>query len=353
MARRHDGTTARRHEGEHMTRRDFLGALALAVPAGRATCASGAQSATIQTVRGSVAADTLGVTLPHEHVLVDFVGADRVSPARYDVDAALRKALPFLQQVHRLGGRTLVECTPAYLGRDVRLLERLSAASGLHILTNTGYYGAANDKFLPPQAFTETADQLAARWIAEARDGIDGTAIRPAFMKIGVDAGPLSAVDEKLVRAAARTHRATGLPIYSHTGDGIAAVAQLGVLEHERVALDAFVWTHAQNEKALTVHLSAARRGAWVAFDGLGRQSLDRYASVAVAFRDAGMLGRLLISHDAGWYRVGEPDGGEYRPHIDLFELFLPALRARGVSDAEIATLTTDNPRRALSPRSS
>ena len=335
-----------------MTRRDFLGAIALAVPAaGRATQAAGVQAAaTVQTVRGPVTAAALGVTLPHEHVLVDFVGADRVTPSRYDADAAFRKALPFLEQVRRLGGRTLVECTPAYLGRDVRLLERLSAASGLHLLTNTGYYGAVNDKFLPPHAFTETADQLAARWIAEARGGIDGTAIRPAFMKIGVDAGPLSAVDEKLVRAAARTHRATGLPIYSHTGDGAAAIAQLAVLEQERVGLDAFVWTHAQNEKDEAVHLAAARRGAWVAFDGLGRQSLDRYVGVVLAFRDAGLLNRLLISHDAGWYRVGEPDGGDYRPHTDLFELFLPALRARGVSDADIATLTTANPQRALTP---
>jgi phosphotriesterase-related protein len=303
----------------------------------------------VDTVRGPVAAGALGVTLPHEHVLVDFVGADRVSPARYDADSAFRKVLPHLEEIHKRGVRTLVECTPAYLGRDVRLLRRLSDASGLHILTNTGYYGAANDRFLPPHAFTETADRLAARWSAEARDGIDGTGIRPAFMKIGVDAGPLSAVDEKLVRAAARTHRATGLPIYSHTGDGVAALAEFAVLESEGVPLDAFVWVHAQNERDVAVHLGAARRGVWVAFDGLGAREVERYVGVTLAMRDAGLLGRLLISHDAGWYRVGEPDGGEYRPHTDLFTQFLPALRARGVSDADIATLTVQNPRRALS----
>jgi phosphotriesterase-related protein len=299
-------------------------------------------------VRGEVALDALGLTLPHEHVLVDFIGADRVSPSRYDADAAFRKALPHLEHIHRLGARTLVECTPAYLGRDVRLLRRLSEASGLHILTNTGYYGAAGDKFLPPHAFTESADQLAARWTAEARDGIDGSGIRPAFMKIGVDAGPLSAIDEKLLRAAARTHRATGLPIYSHTGDGAAALAELAVLADERVPLGAFVWVHAQNERDIAVHLDAARRGAWVAFDGLAERNVDRYVEATLAMRDAGLLGRLLISHDAGWYRVGEPGGGEYRPHTDLFTHFLPALRARGVSAAEIARLTVENPRQAL-----
>ena len=99
------------------------------------------------------------------------------------------------------------------------------------ILSNTGYYGAAEDKHLPAFAFTETADQLAARWIREAERGIDDTAIKPAFMKIGVDAAPLSEIDAKLVRAAAITHRATGLPIASHTGTGAAAMAELDLLD--------------------------------------------------------------------------------------------------------------------------
>lgn len=337
-----------------MTRRGFLALVPLTIPGTvKLLTVPGTVPVpgTVKTVRGEVAAADLGVTLPHEHVLVDFIGADRVSPARYDPDAAFRKALPHLEQVYRLGGRTVVECTPAYLGRDVRLLRRLSEASRLHILTNTGYYGAANDKFLPPHAVSETADQLAARWIAEAGDGIDGTGIRPAFLKIGVDAGPLSPVDEKLVRAAARTHRATGLPVYSHTGDGVAALAQLAVLEGERVPLGAFIWVHAQNERDDEIHRTVARRGAWVAFDGLGPQSLERYVAMTLAMREVGLLGRVLVSHDAGWYRVGEPDGGEYRSHDFLFTHFLPALRSRGMSEADIKTLVAENPQRALTPR--
>ena len=83
----------------------------------------------------------------------------------------------------------------------------MSEASGLHILSNTGYYGAAKDKHLPGFAFTESAEQLAARWTREFEQGIDGTSIKPAFMKIGVDEAPLSEVDAKLVRAAAITSR--------------------------------------------------------------------------------------------------------------------------------------------------
>src|SRR5207302_7308011 len=98
--------------------------------------------------------------------------------------------------------------TPAFIGRDPRVLAELSRRTGIHVLTNTGYYGAANDKFVPPHAFAESAEVLAARWIAEWHDGIDGTGVRPGFVKIGVDpaAGEpprLSGIDAKLGRAAA------------------------------------------------------------------------------------------------------------------------------------------------------
>jgi phosphotriesterase-related protein len=110
------------------------------------------QPAAIQSVTGDVTTDRLGLTLMHEHVLVDFIGADKVSPNRYSVDEAFKVVLPHLQQVRALGCETLVECTPAYLGRDPVLLRRLSEASGVRILTNTGYYGAAKDKHLPAHA---------------------------------------------------------------------------------------------------------------------------------------------------------------------------------------------------------
>src|SRR5262245_20064876 len=76
----------------------------------------------IDTVAGPIPADALGVTLMHEHVLVDFVGADQVNPSRYDPDQVFHAVLPHLRQARMLGCATLVECTPAYLGRDPRLL---------------------------------------------------------------------------------------------------------------------------------------------------------------------------------------------------------------------------------------
>jgi predicted metal-dependent phosphotriesterase family hydrolase len=303
----------------------------------------------VQTVAGVVPTTRLGLTLMHEHVLVDFIGADKASPGRYDATAAFRKVLPHLEQARALGCETLVECTPAYLGRDPALLRRLSEASGIHILTNTGYYGAANDKHLPAHAFTESADQLARRWIQESQDGIDGTSIKPAFMKIGVDGSPLSEVDAKLVRAAAITHRETGLPIASHTGSGAAAMEELDILEQAAVPLSSFIWVHAHNERDVSFHTRAAARGAWIEFDGVSPSSVARHVELTALMKARGLLDRVLVSHDAGWYRVGEPGGGQFRPYDSLFTVFVPALRAAGFQDDEIQRLLVINPRLALS----
>jgi predicted metal-dependent phosphotriesterase family hydrolase len=302
----------------------------------------------IATVTGQIERADLGTTLMHEHVLVDFIGADKASPSRYDADAVFAKVLPYLKQVKELGAASLVECTPAYLGRDPKLLARLSKASGLHILSNTGYYGARKHAHLPAHAFTETAEQVAARWIREHEQGIDGTGIRPALMKIGVDAGPLSEVNVKMVRAAAIAHRATSLPIAAHSGDGVAAFEELDLIEKAGAPLSAFIWVHANAEKDPDRHVKAAARGAWVEFDGIGEKSVERHVTLVMHMKAAGHLDRVLVSHDAGWYRVGEPDGGEFRPFDTLFTKFIPALKAAGATDADVRQLLVENPRRAL-----
>lgn len=345
-----------------LSRRSFvqrMGLTALAAPltaptAGpaRAQAVAGTPSARglVTTVRGPVAAGDLGMTLVHEHVLVDFVGADTVSPDRYVRDDAFRRALPFLREVRELGVRTLVECTPAYIGRDPQLLLRLSQATDLHIVTNTGYYGAANDKFVPAHAYRETAEQLAERWTREAEQGIEGTDVRPGFMKIGVDSGPLSAIDRKLVEAAAITCKATGLPIAAHTGDGLAAHAEMDVLDSTGVALDAFIWVHAQSETDTASIVRGAKRGAWISLDGVSESSAERHVALVVALADAGLLAHVLLSHDAGWYRVGEPAGGEYRPHTAAFTHVLPALRTR-LGESAVTQILVGNPARALARR--
>ena len=271
--------------------------------------------------------------LVHEHVMVDFIGADQIRPGRYDREEVFRIARPRLEEVKALGCRRLQECTPNFLGRDPELLARLSDAVGIEIWSNTGLYAAANHKYVPAFAKTETAEQLARRWIAEAREKW-----RPRFIKIGVNKGPLHELDRKIVRAAAIASRETGLTVASHTGDGAAALEQIGMVDPKK-----FVWVHAQSERDHTIHEKVARAGAWVEFDGIGPKSLDWHLECVRFMESKGLVGRTLISHDAGWYHVGEPNGGDYRGYTLLYSGFLPKL-----GGALAKTLLWDNPRAAF-----
>lgn len=305
-------------------------------------------SGVIMTVNGPVKAEYLGNTLPHEHIMVDFIGADSVSASRYDQDSVINKALPFLSRVNNYGTKTLIECTPNYLGRDPMLLKRLADSVGMHIVTNTGYYGAAKQKYLPRHVYHETAQQLADRWIKEAKEGIDGTGIRPGFLKLGADNGPLTPEQRKIVEAGAITHLATGLPIAIHTGDGAAAREELSILNAAGVSGEAFVWVHAQSERDSSVWIELARAGVWIELDGLNEDNVERYVAYFTIMKDNNLLGKLLISHDAGWYHVGEQGGGDYRDYDALPLKLVPALKNAGVSDRDLDRVFRINPATAF-----
>jgi phosphotriesterase-related protein len=337
-----------------MKRRSFLAAAASVAPGLRAavaqpTTGESAVMGRIITVQGPIPAKDLGVTLPHEHVMVDFIGADQVSPDRYDRDEVVRVAAPYLEAVQELGMDSLVECTPDYIGRDPVILRRLSEELGVHLLTNTGYYGAANDKFVPQHAFEETSDQLAARWIDEAEKGIGDTGVFPGFIKVGVDAGPLSEIDRKIVIAAAKAHQETGLPVACHTGDGAAAKDEITTFAGHGGDPSRFIWVHAQLESDPEVHAWAAEQGVWVEFDGIAPNSIEQHVKLVSAMNERGLLGKVLVSHDAGWYWVGEPGGGNYRGYETLFTGFIPALKETGLTGADTHALTVTNPAKAFS----
>jgi len=309
------------------------------------------KSLVLMSVSGEIPAFAAGVTLPHEHILVDFIGADSVSPDRYDSDSVFVQVLPFLEELKKHEVKTYVECTPNYLGRDVRLLKRLSEATGLNIITNTGYYGAANEKFLPAHAFTETAEGLAERWIDEWNKGIDGTGIKPGFIKLSADAGPLTETQRKIMKAGALAHLKTGLTIAVHSGDGNAAREELEIFIAHGVSPEAFVWVHAQNEKNFEVFKELATAGVWVEFDYVHTETIDQYIGLMKYMKEHKLLHRVLLSHDAGWYNVGESGGGDFRGFTALFETLLPRLREEGFAQNEIDQVIKINPGQAFSIR--
>ncbi|GAB3951587.1 aryldialkylphosphatase [Spirosoma harenae] len=302
----------------------------------------------VHTVTGPLSASNIGLTLIHEHVLVDFIGADKINAERWKRDEVVAKMLPRLQELKQAGCQTLFDCTPAYLGRDPLLLKELSQRSGIRIVTNTGFYGASDNKFLPAFAHAETADQLADRWVAEFQNGIDGTGIRPGFIKIGVNPGPLSELHRKLITAAARTHKRTGLTICSHTGPYTPAFEQLDILKQEGVPAKAFVWVHAQGNN-IVHYARAVREGAWVSLDGLDNNNVDKYVETLLLMKENRFLHRTLLSHDAGWYDPDKPNGGSIgRDYTVLFKRLIPELSKRGFTKKDWKQVLIENPAEAF-----
>lgn len=304
----------------------------------------------VMTVRGPIDASELGFTLTHEHLYADLrpYTEQTSKPIAPDLDEVVEIVLPHLQRLRDLGCRTFIDATAVGLGRHVHLIKRLSEQSGLHMLTVTGNYAAVDYQFLPPYARTESDERLARRWIGEWEEGIEGTGVRPGFIKLSANARPISDLERKLIRAAAITHLQTGLTIGVHTQAAVNALAQISELEAHGVHPSAWIWIHAQEERDLAQHVEAARRGAWVSFDGVNPESVDAHVAKIKHMRDQGLLRHVLVSQDAGWYTAGEPRGGSIRGYDTIQTQLIPALRAANFSDAEIDALFIDNPARAF-----
>ena len=194
-----------------------------------------------------------------------------------------------------------------------------------------------------------TEDELTELFISEIRDGIEGTGIKAGFIKIATDSSPMNALLERILRAAGRAASQTGAAIASHTPTGSNAVRQVDILESIDPAIR-FIWVHAQNESNRSLHLQMAVRGAYIEFDSLGWNpgQDSTYISAIKNLLAAGHGDCILLSHDAGWYRPGETNGGTQKPYTYLIDTFIPKLRDAGVDDAIIRMITQTNPVRAF-----
>jgi phosphotriesterase-related protein len=306
----------------------------------------------IETVLGRVDPADLGWTLPHEHTAIalwhianrwDYWELRRDEPVIVEELAAFRAA----------GGGALVDLTLDGVGRDPEWLARLARATGLHIVMGSGWYRGAH---YPAETLVDrrSVDSLADEIVSDATDGVRGTGIRAGIIgEIGTDKPWISAQEERVHRAAARAARRTGLAITTHAVQSTVGLDQLTIFEAEGADLTRVVIGHADSNPSLDYHLAIAERGATVEFDFLGMSftPLERHGEGRIVdnLRELigrGHLDRIMLSqdvcHDSQLRRYGG-NGYTY-----LADSFLPRLRAAGVSEAEIRTITIDNPRRLL-----
>ena len=299
---------------------------------------------TVMTVAGEIAADHLGVTLPHEHVFADLLKEYRSSGILSDEELAVAE----LRRFATAGGTTLVDLTTVEIGRDPEALRRVSAAAGVQVVMGCGHY---RDPYLDRAWFDRTpVDLIAAEMVEEITEGIGPDRIRPGIIgEIGCDQGYLSAAEERSFRAAARAHLETWLTISTHAARKPVGLAQLAILEHEGVDPSRVVIGHCDTVPSPAYHLELARRGCFVQMDGLGSDGPhyeERTLGYVERLASAGHLDRILLSHDNFLPQHLHAHGGTGYDHVLVG--VVPALRDRGFSEDDVHTLLVDNPRRAL-----
>jgi phosphotriesterase-related protein len=306
----------------------------------------------VMTVRGPIDPAALGVTLPHEHTQIALWHA----AGRHDYWELTRDEPLIVEELGRFraaGGSALVDLTLDGVGRDPGWLVRIAEATGLHVVMGAGWYRGMH---YPPEALIErrSVDALADVLVAEIEGGVGETGVRPGILgEIGTDKPWLSPAEERVHRAVARAARATGLAVTTHGVMSPVGSAQLRVFEEEGLDPGRVVIGHADSYPHLEHYLDLVGRGASIEFDFLGmsftpqeRAGEPRIIELLLELLSRGHADRVLLSQDVCHNAQLVHYGGN--GYVHLATNFLPRLRERGVSEAEIERITVLNPRRVL-----
>ena len=302
----------------------------------------------VMTVNGLIPADSIGVTLPHEHLLI-------VHQFNSDDLTDEQLAISELQYFASAGGKTLTENTTIGISRNPEGLKRIANATGVNIIMGTGYY---KTKFLPDSIKNKTIPQLKDILVNDIRYGING--IHAGVIgEIGLSR-PITEVEEKILVAVAQAQKETGAGVILHFDRETYDVTHtweryhaIDVLEEEGADLSRVVIGHnTPYLNQLDDFISYADRGCYVAFDMLGLEVVLWFngplkpAETVKALIDAGYINKVLISQDLCFARCYKQKGGNGYAHI--LNNIVPGLRAVGITDEQIHTIMFENPKYLL-----
>ncbi|MEZ5668532.1 MAG: phosphotriesterase-related protein [Alphaproteobacteria bacterium] len=344
----------------------------------------GVGSGHVMTVLGPLPVARMGVTLVHEHILLDaatswrrpccaghlalaerpvsveFLGELRMNPflnrdncVLSDVDAAIEELMAFADQ----GGATVIDPTNRGIGRDGPTLQRISRRTGLNIVMGAGFY---LERSHPDYFAAMSEDDIADQIVADVGAGPDLPEVPAGLIgEIGVSKD-FTAAEEKSLRGAAQAARRSGVPLSIHLpGWERLAHRVLDVVEAVGADLDHTILCHMNPSCADPAYQkSLADRGAWLEYDMIGMDyyyadqdaqcpSDEDNARAIRALIDDGYLRRLLISQDVFLKMMLTRHGGFGYGYI--LRHFVPRLRRHGVDRQAIDALLTGNPRRVFS----
>jgi phosphotriesterase-related protein len=347
-----------------------------------------AKTGQVQTVLGAVLPSELGITLTHEHLLIDqreYYREPKIASARgrglrpvelgnhheftydwpsnldnlalLDETTAIEEALLYWRE----GGRTIMDVTPAGLGRDPVGLQRIARATGLHVVMGAGYY---TDRTLPADMARRDEDGIAREVVGEITGGVGDTGVRAGLIgEIGCS-WPLTPNELKVLRAAAHAAEQTGAPLMIHPGPGPEAPAShLEVIRKVGLDLSRVIVAHVDHTTCDRGQLRAlADTGCYLAYDHFGKE-VSHFPSLVTdagfeMLTDAGRIREILWLLEQGYGRQLHLSqdialkvkltryGGFGYAH--LLRRIVPRLRRMGLTESDISMLFVENPARAL-----
>ena len=342
-------------------------------------------SGKIQTVLGPIDPDELGITMTHEHLLIDFrcvyeepaeagkkdlayapLSLENLGWIRYNWTSNLDNLTLFdedtaaaeVSRYKRAGGKSLVDATNIGIGRDPEGLARIARATGVNIIMGAGYYVGSTHRHDMDQ---KTTEQIADEITRDITEGVDHTGVRSGIIGELGCSWPLTDNERKVVRAGAMAQQRTGAPLWIHPGRDQEAPTEI-VAELKNLGADLSRTIICHIERTIFDRdklLELASVGCYLEYDLFGLevshypflptrdmpsdgQRIDQIAWLV----DQGLTELIVIAHDVcSKHRIARYGGHGY-DHI--LKNVVPRMKLKGISDADIRTILTENPKRAL-----
>jgi phosphotriesterase-related protein len=222
----------------------------------------------------------------------------------------------------------------------------------VNVIVATGLY--TYDE-LPHYFEHRDIDHMADLFVRDIEQGIQGTDVRAAVLKVATDEKGVTTGVEKVLRAVARAHRRTGVPISTHTHAATErGLDQQRIFKEEGVDLSRAVIGHSGDSENIDYLEKLMAAGSYIGMDRFGIEMMltaeKRVATIA-KLGERGHAAKIVLSHDTSCYidwfppEMLKPVTPNWH-FLYISDEIIPALKKAGVSDEQIRTMTVDNPRR-------
>lgn len=301
--------------------------------------------ASIMTVTGPIDPSQLGITYAHEHLLGS---PPDWSPDRYDQDLimlSIETAQKELEIFKLAGGQGIVEMSPSNYNRRPEQLRDLSLTAGIHIIMTTGLH---KDAYSHPLTSSTTVDALAADFTRDVTEGVKETGVRAGVAKAATSLNTITPGENKVLRAVAQTHLATGIPISTHTQNGTMGLEQLAILKSQGVNLSKVAIGHVDRKLEYEYHMAMLDTGAYLIYDQISKEKYipdrDRIA-LLIRLVEQGYGSRIMLGGDFGRASYWTSNGGGPGLSYILWR-FIPWLVSEGMPKEAAQAMLVSNPAR-------